>query len=74
MTAGSTENTQGPLVTCLLPTADRRDLVPNAIRQFLEQDYPWRELIILDDGENSVEDLVPNHPNIRSEFRQRINI
>lgn len=65
MTAGSTPTAQGPLVTCLLPTADRRDLVPNAIRQFLEQDYPWRELLILDDGEDSVEDLVPNHPNIR---------
>jgi glycosyltransferase involved in cell wall biosynthesis len=54
-----------PLVTCAMPTADRRDYVPRAIRQFLNQDYANRELLILDDGSDPVADLVPDDPRIR---------
>ncbi|MCU0493398.1 MAG: glycosyltransferase [Chloroflexaceae bacterium] len=53
------------LVSCLMPTANRRAFVPLAIRAFLRQDYAHAELLILDDGENSVADLVPTHPRIR---------
>jgi hypothetical protein len=48
-----------------MPTADRRRFVPVAIRLFLEQAYEDKELIIVDDGVDRVEDLVPNHPQIR---------
>jgi glycosyltransferase involved in cell wall biosynthesis len=54
-----------PLVSCIMPTADRPAFVPEAIRQFLAQDYPRRELIIVDDGHQSVADLVPDDPAIR---------
>jgi glycosyltransferase involved in cell wall biosynthesis/GT2 family glycosyltransferase len=54
-----------PLVSCLMPTADRRGHVPRAIRQFLRQDYPNRELVIVDDGSDRVRDLVPDDPRIR---------
>ncbi len=54
-----------PLVSCLMPTANRRAFVPLAIRYFLRQDYPNRELIILDDGEDSVADLIPADHRIR---------
>ncbi len=54
-----------PLISCLMPTADRRSYVPDAIRQFLEQDYPERELLILDDGQDPIKDLVPADPRIR---------
>lgn len=47
-----------PLVSCIMPTYNRRRFVPAAIRCFLQQDYPNRELIIVVDGE-SVSDLVP---------------
>jgi glycosyltransferase involved in cell wall biosynthesis len=52
-------------VSCIMPTANRRKFVPLAIRQFQSQSYPNRELIILDDGDESVEDLIPCDPNIR---------
>jgi glycosyltransferase involved in cell wall biosynthesis/predicted O-methyltransferase YrrM len=48
-----------------MPTRDRRDFVPQAIRYFLAQDYAESELVILDDGEESVADLVPNDPRLR---------
>jgi glycosyltransferase involved in cell wall biosynthesis len=53
------------LVTCIMPTADRRAFIPAAIRMFLAQDYPEKQLLIVDDGACDVEDLVPVHPQIR---------
>jgi glycosyltransferase involved in cell wall biosynthesis len=53
------------LVSCIMPTANRRRFVPEAIRLFLAQDYPEKELVILDDGEDSVADLIPQQPQIR---------
>jgi len=54
-----------PLVSCVMPTADRRLFVPQAVRYFLSQDYPNRELVIVDDGNESVADLVPADSGIR---------
>lgn len=54
-----------PLVSCIMPTANRRRYVPDAIRCFLRQDYPHKELVILDDGADSVADLIPDDPQIR---------
>lgn len=54
-----------PLVSCLMPTANRRAFVPNAIRYFQRQNYINRELIILDDGPDPVSDLIPADPQIR---------
>jgi glycosyltransferase involved in cell wall biosynthesis len=54
-----------PLVSCVMPTANRRRFVPLSIRYFLSQDYPHKELLILDDGDDPVADLVPATPHIR---------
>ncbi len=54
-----------PLVSCLMPTKDRRRFVPRAIADFRRQDYPNRELLIVDDGSDPVADLVPDDPRIR---------
>ena len=54
-----------PLVSCIMPTHNRRAFVPRAVQQFLAQDYRRRELIIIDDGTDIVADLVPPHPWIR---------
>lgn len=54
-----------PLVSCIMPTYNRRRFVPYAIQYFLRQDYPSRELIILDDGTDFVKDLIPDHLAIR---------
>jgi glycosyltransferase involved in cell wall biosynthesis/predicted O-methyltransferase YrrM len=47
-----------------MPTYNRRVFIPHAIRYFLRQDYPNKELIILDDGEDKVADLIPQKDNI----------
>ena len=54
-----------PLVSALTPTYNRRLFWPRAINCFLAQDYPNLEWIILDDGEDSVEDLIPKDPRIK---------
>jgi glycosyltransferase involved in cell wall biosynthesis len=48
-----------------MPTRNRRALVPFAIRFFEAQDYPDREMVIVDDGAVSVEDLIPKDPRYR---------
>ena len=54
-----------PLVSCIMPTADRRAFVPAAIAHFLRQDYPHKELLIVDDGNHTVADLVPADERVR---------
>lgn len=53
-----------PLVSCIMPTANREKYIPHAIKYFLEQDYLNKELVIIDDGERPIEHLVPKKPNI----------
>lgn len=53
------------LVSCIMPTADRRAFVPLAIDYFMRQDYPHRELVVVDDGADSVEDLMPADERVR---------
>src|SRR5262245_44137949 len=48
-----------------MPTCDRRRFVPHAIDCFLQQDYPSLELLIVDDGRDTVEDLVPADDRVR---------
>jgi glycosyltransferase involved in cell wall biosynthesis len=52
-------------VTCIMPTADRRQFVPAAVQMFLAQHYAAKELLIVDDGTDDIADLVPPHPQIR---------
>lgn len=54
-----------PLVSCIMPTSNRRSFVPQAIRSFLRQDYPNLELVVVDDGADSVRDCVPEHERVR---------
>jgi O-antigen biosynthesis protein len=43
-----------PLVSCLMPTKNRRAFWPRAFSMFAAQDWPNKELIIVEDGEDSV--------------------
>jgi glycosyltransferase involved in cell wall biosynthesis len=54
-----------PRVSCIMPTADRRPYVASALRFFARQDYPDRELVIVDDGADRVADLIPADPRVR---------
>jgi glycosyltransferase involved in cell wall biosynthesis len=48
-----------------MPTRNRRRLAAQAIRYFLGQDYGPRELVVVDDGDEPVEDLIPDDDRIR---------
>lgn len=55
-----------PLVSCVMPTTARRRLfVPQAIRYFQQQDYPNKELLVVDDGVEPIADVVPEDPQVR---------
>ena len=41
-----------------MPTRDRRRFVRQAIAYFLRQDWPARELVVVDDGDEPVDDLL----------------
>ncbi|MDO7743487.1 MAG: glycosyltransferase family 2 protein [Pedobacter sp.] len=59
-----------PLVSCIMPTADREKFIPYAISYFLQQNYPHKELIIIDDGKYAIKPLVPKHPQIKYFFSE----
>jgi glycosyltransferase involved in cell wall biosynthesis len=66
-----------PLISCIMPTYNRRSFVPQAIFYSLHQNYPNKELIIVDDGDDAVGDLVPADERIRyirSPGRQSIGL
>jgi len=54
-----------PLVSCIMPTANRQKFVPLAIQYFLQQDYFNAELVIIDDGVETSRNLIPENSNIR---------
>lgn len=62
------------LVSCVMPTWNRRSFIPAAIDCFLRQTYEPRELVILDDGEEPIEDLIPKDERIRYFFEDRRRI
>jgi hypothetical protein len=55
----------GPMVSCIMPTANRRVFIQQSIRYFFRQDYSPRELVIVDDGHDAIGELVPPDPRIR---------
>lgn len=54
-----------PLVSCIMPTSNRRDLVFQAIRYFQRQDYPCCELIIVDDATQDLSLELPFDSRVR---------
>lgn len=54
-----------PLISCIMPTYNRRLFIPQAIKYFLNQDYPKRELVIVDDGTDKLGDIIPAHEHIK---------
>ncbi|MGA1875564.1 MAG: class I SAM-dependent methyltransferase [bacterium] len=59
------DETTKPLVSCIMPTYNRRGFIPHAIQYFLRQDYNPKELVIIDDGTDTISDLVPHNKHIR---------
>lgn len=57
--------TPPPLASCIMPTYNRREFVRRALEYFLRQDYRRRELIIIDDGTDAVQDIIPRDGRVR---------
>lgn len=54
-----------PLISCIMPTRNRHEWVERAIENWQAQDYPTRELLIIDDEDaDSCEGLIPADPRI----------
>ena len=63
--ASGAASAPAPLVSCLMPTRNRRRFVEQSIAYFLRQDYERKELVVLDDGDDRVADLIPADPRVR---------
>ena len=51
-----------PRVSCLMVTANRRDLAKRAVICFMNQSYPNKELVIIDDGEQDYTPILQEIP------------
>ena len=54
-----------PLISCIMPTYNRRSFIDLALACFRRQTYRNRELIVVDDGTESIADLVRDEPGVR---------
>ena len=49
------------LISAIMPTYNRRAFIPQALSYFERQDYPYKELVIVDDGTDTIIDLLPTN-------------
>lgn len=54
-----------PLVTAIMPTRDRPEFALQAVRYFLDQDYPNKEMVVIEDGTATLAGRMPDDPRIR---------
>jgi glycosyltransferase involved in cell wall biosynthesis len=54
-----------PLISCIMPTHNRRAFIGLALACFDAQTYPSRELVVIDDGSDPVGDLLEGRPGVR---------
>ena len=59
--------TSRPFVSVLTPTFNRRKFVPQYLKYLRKQQYPYQrvEILIVDDGDDSIEDLVGDIERVR---------
>ena len=64
------------LVSCIMPTYNRQDLIRVALRCYLSQDWPDKQLVVVDDGTEKVgwviKQLVPDAVYVRLAEKQPI--
>jgi glycosyltransferase involved in cell wall biosynthesis len=54
-----------PLISCIMPTYNRRSFIGLSLKAFEAQDYPSKELIIVDDGTDPIGDMVDKVASVR---------
>lgn len=59
-----------PKVSCIMLTANRPNFVELSVGYFLNSDYRDAELVIIDDGKESVKHLLPDHRRIKYFFTE----
>lgn len=57
-----------PKVSCVMVTADRKELVKRSIECYRKQTYPNTELIIIDDGEEDLQDVLQVIPSSQLKY------
>lgn len=64
-----------PLVSCIMPTFSRPQFLHQAIKNFVNQTYENKELIIVDDGSTPVSECIPKKSKIiYMNIRERTSI
>lgn len=61
-----------PLVSCIMPTANRAKFIPLAVDYFFNQDYENKELIIVDDGIEPIDSILPSDSRIKYYYDKAI--
>ncbi len=64
-TATATPPADGPLVSVIIPTYNRRERLPHALRSIFAQQYRNLEVIVVNDGGTAVDDIVAAFPAAR---------
>lgn len=59
---------RSPLVSIIMATRNREKLIPNAINSIIEQSYKNWELIVVNDGDSSLENIIENFSNPRIKY------
>lgn len=52
-----------PFVSCIMPTRNRPDFVRRAVAMFVAQDYPNKQLVIVEDGDCDAREISAADPN-----------
>jgi glycosyltransferase involved in cell wall biosynthesis len=58
-------------VTAICTTYNRRKFIPAMLASFFSQTFTDSELLVIDDGEDCVQDLIPENPRIHYRFMRR---
>jgi glycosyltransferase involved in cell wall biosynthesis len=61
-TSAARPSSEAPLVSCLMVTANRAALARRAVRCYLQQTYPRTELVVIDDGEEPMDEVLAEVP------------
>jgi glycosyltransferase involved in cell wall biosynthesis len=59
------QRSRGPLVSIVVPTYNRRELLPEALRRLERQTYRNLEIVVVNDGGDPVDDIVKKFPRAR---------
>src|SRR5947208_3775888 len=62
---GQEQEPELELVSCILATKDRPAFARQALRCFQRQTYPATELVVVDDGQEKVEEIFRDQPRVR---------